>query len=190
MDVFPQAIAPVIVLRPQRFEDERGFFCELYNQRLLQEHGIGGSFVQDNVSLSRRAGTVRGLHFQPPPSEQAKLISVLKGAVLDVVVDLRRGSPTYGRHVSVELSAENGLQMVAPKGFAHGFCSLLPDTLVHYKVDGYYDRDRDLGLRWNDPALGIHWPVDPQSATVSIKDREQPLLADIPAYFHYSEGRT
>lgn len=188
MECIPQAIAPVLLLRPPRFGDDRGYFSELYSQRALEAHGLSFTFVQDNISLSAEAGTVRGLHFQTAPSEQTKLVSVLTGAVLDVVVDLRRGSPTYGRHVAAELSAENGLQMLAPRGFAHGFCTLVPNTRVLYKVDGAYDRERDFGLRWNDPALGIAWPVSETEARLSPKDRVQPLLSELPACFTYDEA--
>lgn len=188
MEIFPQAIASVLVLKPARFEDARGYFSEQYSRRALEAHGLAVDFVQDNVSLSVEPGTVRGLHFQAPPSEQTKLVSVLTGAVLDVVVDIRNGSPTYGGHVAAELSAENGMQMLVPRGFAHGFCTLEPNTRVLYKVDGYYDRERDFGLRWNDPALGIDWPVTEQEAKLSDKDRVQPLLAELPLYFAHAAG--
>ncbi|MBV8800028.1 MAG: dTDP-4-dehydrorhamnose 3,5-epimerase [Alphaproteobacteria bacterium] len=185
MEVFPQAIGPVMVLKPARFGDARGYFSELYSRRALAEHGLAFNFVQDNVSLSAETGTVRGLHFQTAPSEQTKLVTVLTGAILDVVVDLRWGSPTYGRHVAAELSADNGLQMLAPRGFAHGFCTLAPDTRVLYKVDGLYDPQRDFGLRWNDMALGIAWPVTEAEAKLSAKDGVQPLLSELPPVFAY-----
>jgi len=185
MEVFPQAIAPVLLLKPKRLGDARGLFSELYSRRTLEVHGLSFDFVQDNFSLSADAYTVRGLHFQASPSEQTKLISVLTGAIFDVVVDLRVGSPTYGRHVAAELSAENGLQMLAPRGFAHGFCTLAPDTRVLYKVDGFYDPQREFGVRWNDPGLGIAWPVGGREVTLSPKDREQPLLTELPQYFVY-----
>jgi dTDP-4-dehydrorhamnose 3,5-epimerase len=185
MDILPQAISPVMILRPKRFGDARGYFSELYSRKALQRQSLDFEFIQDNISLSSDRGVVRGLHFQTAPSEQTKLVSVLKGSVYDVAVDIRTGSPTYGRHVAAMLSAENGLQMLVPRGFAHGFCTLEPDTLVMYKVDGYYDRERDFGLRWNDPALKIQWPVAPENAKVSDKDREQPLLAQLPRCFEY-----
>ncbi|MBV9571533.1 MAG: dTDP-4-dehydrorhamnose 3,5-epimerase [Alphaproteobacteria bacterium] len=188
MEVFPQAIAPVLLLKPARFEDPRGYFSEQYSRRALEAHGLALDFMQDNVSLSVEAGTVRGLHFQAPPSAQTKLVSVLTGAIVDVVVDIRNGSPAYGLHVAAELSAENGLQMLVPRGFAHGFCTLRPNTRVLYKVDGYYDRQRDFGLRWNDPALGIDWPVPDKDAKLSDKDRTQPLLSALPMYFSYVAG--
>jgi len=185
MEIVPQAIAPVVLLKPKRFEDPRGFFTEAYSRRVLDSHGLPFEFVQDNLSLSLEPGTIRGLHFQTNPSEQTKLVSVISGAILDVVVDLRTGSPTFGKHVAAKLSAENGLQILAPRGFAHGFCTLAPDTRVLYKVDGYYDRERDCGLRWNDPALAIPWPFSEAAVKLSEKDRVQPLLSELPAYFTY-----
>ena len=183
MEIIPQAIAPVLVLKPSRFADARGYFSELCSRRELASHGLSFDFVQDNVSLSVESGTVRGLHFQTRPSEQTKLVSVLTGAIFDVAVDLRFGSATYGRHVAVELSEANGLQLLVPRGFAHGFCTLAPNTRVLYKVDAFYDRERDFGLRWNDPALGIAWPVSEGEARLSDKDRLQPLLRELPHYF-------
>ena len=190
VEIIPQAIAPVVLIKPARFGDARGYFSEMHSKRALASLGYDFDFVQDNLSLSAEAGTIRGLHFQAPPSEQTKLLTVLTGAVLDVVVDLRRGSPTYGKHVTAELSEQNGMQMLCPRGFAHGLCTLLPDTLVLYKVDGYYDPKRDFGVRWNDPRLGIPWPVKPENAKLSDKDRVQPLFAELPEYFTYSrDGR-
>jgi dTDP-4-dehydrorhamnose 3,5-epimerase len=189
MDVFELAIEPVVLLKPKRFADTRGYFSEIYNRRLLNELGRGLNFVQDNLSCSRERGTVRGLHFQIRPFEQTKMVSVLKGSILDVVVDIRVGSPTFGRHVSAELSSEDGLQLLVPPGFAHGFCTLLPDTLVHYKVDGYYDSEHDMGLRWNDPALAIAWPIAETEAQLSDRDQIQPLLAELPPYFHFEGDR-
>ncbi|HSC19615.1 MAG TPA: dTDP-4-dehydrorhamnose 3,5-epimerase [Rhizomicrobium sp.] len=185
MEIIPQTIAPVLLLKPPRFRDTRGFFSELYSRRALAAHGLQFDFLQDNVSFSKERGTVRGMHFQTSPSEQTKLVCVLTGAILDVAVDLRTGSPSYGRHVAVELAEENGLQLLVPRGFAHGFCTLVPNTRVLYKVDGFYDRERDLGLRWNDPALGIAWPIVEADAKLSDKDRVQPLLSELPQYFTY-----
>lgn len=185
METIPQSIASVLLLKPLRFGDSRGHFSELYSKRALAKHGIDFDFVQDNLSLSLEAGTVRGLHFQTSPSEQTKLVSVLSGAIFDVAVDLRMGSPSYGRHLAVELAEENGLQLLVPRGFAHGFCTLVPNTRVLYKVDGFYDRGRDFGLRWNDPALGIAWPVAEPDAKLSDKDRVQPLFSELPPYFTY-----
>lgn len=171
---------------PERHGDDRGWFCEQFSARVHAAAGLDHAWVQDNLSFSRVPGTIRGLHFQPPPSAQAKLVSVLAGAVLDVVVDIRHGSPTFGRHVAVELSAEDGRQLLAPRGVAHGLCTLEPDTLVHYKVDGFYDRQRDLGLAWDDPALDIAWP-SLAGAVVSDKDRRQPRLAELPRWFDWAE---
>ncbi|WP_422732923.1 dTDP-4-dehydrorhamnose 3,5-epimerase [Microbaculum marinum] len=147
--------------------------------------GVGEPFVQDNHSLSGQAGVIRGLHFQAPPHAQGKLVRVSRGAILDVAVDIRTGSPTYGRHVARELSAENWLQLWVPPGFAHGFCTLVPDTEVQYKVTAYYAPDHDHGLAFDDPALGIDWPVDAADAILSDKDRRHPALSDLPAHFSY-----
>jgi len=183
LDVQPTAIPDVKLVRPQRFEDRRGFFVETYNRRRFAAVGIDEEFVQDNHSLSTAAGTVRGLHFQSNPYAQAKLIRVARGRILDIAVDLRRSSPTYGKHVAVELSAENGYQLYVPIGFAHGFCTLEPDTEVLYKVSAYYSAVHDRGVAFDDPALGILWPVDPYQAFLSDKDRRHPRLAELPSYF-------
>jgi dTDP-4-dehydrorhamnose 3,5-epimerase len=183
LEVRPTAIPGVLVVTPRRFSDHRGFFVETYNRQHFGEAGIDVEFVQDNRSLSRDAGTVRGLHFQSGPFAQAKLVSVTRGRILDVVVDVRRSSPTFGRHVPMELSAEAGEQLYVPVGFAHGFCTLEPDTEVAYKVSSYYSPGHDHGLSWDDPALGIAWPVTPDRAILSEKDRNHPRLANLPAYF-------
>jgi dTDP-4-dehydrorhamnose 3,5-epimerase len=183
LNVEPTAIPAVKIVSPKRFGDDRGFFSEVYHRKNFAEAGLEMEFVQDNHSLSARAGTVRGLHFQSPPFAQDKLIRVVRGRILDVAVDLRRSSPTFGRHVAVELSAENWRQLLVPVGFAHGFCTLEPDCEVLYKVSSYYSAANDLGLAWDDPALGIAWPVTPEAAIVSDKDRRQPKLADLPATF-------
>lgn len=183
MEVRELDLPGVRLMRPARFGDDRGWFAETFNVARAAEAGLAFEPVQDNMSLSRQAGTVRGLHFQAPPSAQAKLVSVPAGAIVDVVVDIRRGSPTFGRHVKVELDAEAGWQLFAPRGVAHGFCTLVPDTLVHYKVDGFYDRERDFGLLWNDPDLGVDWPVAPSQAKLSEKDARQPRLRDLPTHF-------
>lgn len=183
MKVERLAIPDVLLIEPKRFGDSRGFFSEVWSRKALAEAGLDTDFVQDNHSLSREVGVVRGLHFQTPPSAQGKLVRVVRGAILDVAVDIRRGSATYGRHVSAVLSAENWRQLWVPRGFAHGFCTLEPDTEVIYKVDAYYDRAADKGLLWNDPALGIEWPVEAAKAVLSDKDRVQPPLAELPAYF-------
>ncbi|SRR5690606_2124409 len=183
MDVRPLAIPEVLLITPKRFGDDRGFFSETYNRAALAAHGVTLDFVQDNHSLSAAPATIRGLHFQVPPFAQAKLVRVSRGAVLDVAVDIRRGSPTFGRHVSAVLSAENWSQLLVPVGFAHGFCTLEPDTEVLYKVTAPYSAEHDKGLIWNDPALGIDWPLDGREPTLSDKDRRWPALADLPVYF-------
>ena len=172
-------ITDVKVLAPKKHGDHRGFFSEVYNKRALGEAGIEVEFVQDNHSLSAEQGTVRGLHFQEPPFAQDKLVRVVRGAVFDVAVDIRANSPTYGRHVGVVLSAEAWNQVYVPIGFAHGFMTLEPDTEVVYKVSDYYAPDHERGLLWNDPALGIQWPIPERRAVLSDKDRRYPGLADL-----------
>ncbi|HKS89315.1 MAG TPA: dTDP-4-dehydrorhamnose 3,5-epimerase [Stellaceae bacterium] len=186
MEVSPTAIADVKLITPLRHRDPRGFFSEIFRESVLRAHGIDVPFVQENHSLSVASGVVRGLHFQSPPEAQAKLVRVGAGAVLDVAVDIRRGSPSFGRHVAVVLSAAEGNQLYVPEGFAHGFCTLEPDTEVFYKVSRYYSREHDCGLAWNDPALAIDWPVAEAEALLSDKDRRQPPLAELPAYFRYA----
>lgn len=173
----------VVVIVPVRHGDARGFFSETYNRAAFREIGVDRDFMQDNQSLSRVPGTVRGLHFQIAPFAQAKLVRVLRGAICDAVVDIRRSSPTYGHSIAVTLSAENGAQLFVPAGFAHGFCTLEPDTEVFYKVDAPYSREHERGLRWNDPALGIDWPVPESGATVLGRDQVYPKLDALPAYF-------
>ena len=185
LDVNETDIKDVLLVTPKRHSDARGFFCETYNAERFREAGISEIFVQDNHSLSIEAGTVRGLHYQAPPRAQAKLVRVLKGAVYDIAVDVRKGSPTYGRHVAVTLSADNWHQLWIPPGFAHGFCTIAPDTEVLYKVTAYYAPQHDCGMQWDDPALGIRWPVSATEAVLSDKDRRHPTLAELPAHFHY-----
>jgi dTDP-4-dehydrorhamnose 3,5-epimerase len=187
MDLTALELPGAYLLNPKRFRDARGYFVESYNKKTLAAHGVNFDFVQDNLSLSEKSGTVRGLHFQSPPSAQTKLVSVPTGAALDVLVDIRHGSPTYGRHAAVELTAENGLQLLVPRGFAHGFCTLADHTLVQYKVDAHYDPARDLGLLWNDPDLGIRWPVTAETAILIDKDKKHPRLSDLPRYFAWTE---
>ncbi len=176
-------IREVVTIRPDRHEDERGFFSETYSRRALAAAGYDAEFVQDNHSLSVPQGTLRGLHFQAPPAAQAKLVRVVRGAILDVAVDIRVGSPSFGQHVRCELSDRNWNQLYVPEGFAHGFCTLEPDTEVIYKVTDYYAPEHDHGLLWSDPALGIDWPVsDP---LLSEKDRSHPPLRELPVYFTY-----
>ena len=177
MQIHELDIPDVKVLIPKRFGDRRGFFSEVYSKRTLLPAGIDTSFVQDNHSRSAERGTVRGLHFQTPPHAQDKLVRVVRGSVFDVAVDLRRSSPTYGKHVSIVLSAEAWNQLLVPVGFAHGFMTLEPDTEVLYKVSEYYAPDHDEGLRWNDPELGIRWPISEEEAVLSDKDCRHPKFA-------------
>jgi dTDP-4-dehydrorhamnose 3,5-epimerase len=186
MDIQRLAIPEILVLKPAKFGDERGFFSETYNRKRFAEAGIDLDFVQDNHARSAQAGTVRGLHFQTPPFAQDKLLRVVKGAVLDVAVDVRHGSPTFGRHVAVELSEGAWNQILVPVGFAHGYCTLTPDTEVIYKVTNYYAPKNDAGMLWNDPDLGIDWPVRAEDAILSDKDRALPRFADLPVHFTYA----
>jgi dTDP-4-dehydrorhamnose 3,5-epimerase len=183
LDVRPLAIPEVKVLVPRRFTDARGYFVETWNRQAWRAAGMDIDFCQDNQSLSRAKGTVRGLHFQTPPHAQAKLISVLAGRIFDVAVDLRKRSPTFGRHVAYELRATDGAQLLIPVGFAHGFCTLEPDTIVAYKVSAPYAPDADAGIFWADDALEIAWPVTPAQASLSPKDAALPRLKDIESPF-------
>lgn len=183
LTITPTEIEDVKLIRPKAFVDPRGSFCETYNRKRFFEHGINLEFVQDNESHSARSGTVRGLHFQPPPYAQDKLVRVARGRILDVAVDMRRSLPTYGKWVARELSAENGEQLLVPIGFAHGFCTLEPDTCVIYKVTAHYSAAHDLGFAWNDPTIAVPWPVGAADAILSDKDREQPAFDKLPQYF-------
>lgn len=183
MQVEKTEIPGLLILEPGVFSDERGFFVETYQRDRYREVGIGAEFFQDNLSCSRR-GVVRGLHYQAPPFAQGKLVSVLRGRVLDVAVDIRSGSPTYGKFVAVELSAENHKQFWIPAGFAHGFVSLEDDTLFAYKCTAPYSKEHDRGVRFNDPAIGIEWGVD--TPIVSEKDWAHPLLSEIAQEFTFN----
>jgi len=178
MKIEPQALTDVWLIKPQRFGDERGFFSETFRKSALAEAGFTREFVQDNHSLSERRGTVRGLHFQLEPQAQDKLLRVTRGAILDVAVDIRPGSPTYGQHVAVELSAGNWAQLLVPRGFAHGFQTLTEGAEVLYKVTDYYAPERERGLLWSDPDLGIQWPVPAAEAVVNARDAAWPTLAE------------
>lgn len=189
--------APVRLIRPKRFGDARGWFTEVYSVPVFEALGIPCTFVQDNHSLSAPAFTLRGLHFQVPPRGQDKLVRCIRGRIFDVAVDVRRGSPTYGRWVGAELSAENGHQLFIPIGFAHGFVTLEPDCEVTYKCSDTYAPAEDGGIRWDDPALmplegagaGIAWPIPAGTVPeLSPKDTRQPLLADFDSPFPY-DGR-
>lgn len=179
----PGEIAGLILLEPRKFGDHRGFFSETYNRARLAEAGFDRDFVQDNHARSGEAGTMRGVHFQSPPFAQDKLVRVTAGAILDVAVDIRTGSPTYGDHAAVELSAENWRQLLVPAGFGHGYLTLEPGTEVVYKVTAYYAPAHDHGFAWDDPGLGIDWGVAPEAAILSDKDRALPPLAAIASPF-------
>jgi dTDP-4-dehydrorhamnose 3,5-epimerase len=185
MEVRATALPDVKVLTPRRFGDQRGYFSETWSAAHMAGQGLDIRFVQDNESLSAKAGTLRGLHYQAPPFAQAKLVRVARGAILDVAVDARRGSPTYGRWVAEEISAENGAQILVPVGFLHGFLTLTDDTLVIYKVDNVYDAGSDGGVRWNDPDIGIDWGVAEEGLTLSDKDRRAPLFREWVSPFEY-----
>jgi dTDP-4-dehydrorhamnose 3,5-epimerase len=172
-----------LLVSARRFSDARGHFGEIFSRRDFAALGISEEMVQDNQSFSARPGTVRGLHFQVPPRAQAKLVRVLRGRILDVAVDIRHGSTTYGQHAMAELSAENGLMLYVPVGFAHGFATLEPDTEVAYKLSDTYAPDCDRGLAWDDPALGIDWGIATGDAVLSDKDRSHPNLADLGRVF-------
>lgn len=181
MNVTPLKLTDAFVLEPVVHCDHRGFFMESYNDSLFKQHGIAYNFIQDNHSLSAEAGVLRGLHYQLNPKAQTKLIRVLTGAIYDVIVDIRKSSPTFGQWVGVILSEHNHRQLLVPKGFAHGFCTLVPNTQVLYKVDEYYSPENDRGILWNDPALGIDWPTS--NPTLSDKDQRHPLLKDAEMNF-------
>ena len=183
VEIRPTAIPGVMLISPKKFTDARGFFSEIYRRDEFESHGLLLDFVQENHSLSTRAGTIRGLHFQTRPFAQDKLVRVTRGRIFDVAVDIRHSSPTFGRHVTAELTSDDLVQMFVPVGFAHAFCTLEPNTEVVYKVTNYYSRDNERGLLWNDPDLGIEWPVDHSAAQLSDKDKLHPRLHDLPAYF-------
>ena len=176
----------VLILEPQLFGDHRGYFMESFNQKVLDKWGLTTDFIQDNQSLSTEAGTLRGLHFQLNPKAQTKIVRCLSGAIYDVIVDIRKGSPTYGKWIGVILSKYNHRQLVVPKGFAHGFCTLVPDTVIAYKVDDYYSPEYDRGILWNDPTLGIDWPTT--KPLLSEKDKLHPPLAEANLNFIYESN--
>jgi dTDP-4-dehydrorhamnose 3,5-epimerase len=186
MQITDTALPGVKLIQPVRHGDARGYFSEVYREEALAKAGVDVHFVQENQSLSATVGVVRGLHFQIAPMAQAKLVRVVAGAILDVAVDIRRGSPRYGKHVAVALSAVEGNQLCVPEGFAHGFCTLEPNTVVIYKVNRYWSPEHERGLLWNDPALGIDWQLCGREPVLSEKDRHYPSLADLPAHFYYA----
>ena len=176
---------PVILIKTRRFSDNRGWFCETFVDRRWREFGADVEFVQDNHSYSASAGTIRGIHFQAPPHAQAKLVRCARGRIMDYAVDLRAGSPTYGKYVSAELSADNGDQLFIPVGFGHAFITLEPDCEVIYKVSDYFAPDCDGGIRWDCPQIGINWPLHGKEPNLSPKDSNLPLLAEFCSPFAY-----
>ena len=183
LDVRPLGLEGVVEIRPPRFGDDRGFFSETWNAESMAAAGLDLAFVQDNHSYSAARGVLRGLHFQLPPAAQDKLVRVSRGAIFDVAVDIRRGSPTFGQWAGLVVSAALWNQLLVPKGFAHGFVTLEEHSEVQYKVTAPYRADLDRGIRWNDPAIGIDWPVAPAQVQLSAKDRDAPLLADVETGF-------
>lgn len=183
MQIVRYDIAGPVLITPKEFADDRGSFTESYSQRAFAEAIGEVNFIQDNQSLSRRRGTIRGLHLQTPPAAQAKLVRVVRGSILDVAVDLRPRSPTYKKYVTAELSAGNRAQLFVPAGFAHGFCTLEDDAIVLYKVDAYYSPAHDRSICWLDPDLGVPWPIKPEEGVLSDKDAKAPLLKDIEPPF-------
>lgn len=182
MRVTKSEIEGVVIIDPEIYGDERGWFCEAYSQRRFDEEVAPVRFVQENLSKSRY-GVVRGLHYQRGEAAQAKLVSVLAGRVLDVAVDIRKGSPTFGKHVAVELSAENKRQVFIPRGFAHGFAVLSEEALFQYRCDNPYAPTEERGIAWNDPAIGIDWGIPEEDVILSAKDAKNPLLADVEDLF-------
>ena len=181
MKIINTAIEGVYIIEPQVFEDNRGYFFESYNKQKMDEAGLKYDFIQDNQSMSKY-GTIRGIHFQRDVLTQAKLVRVLEGTVLDVAVDLRKGSKTFGKHVAVELSAENKRQLMIPRGFGHGFSVLTPTAVFAYKCDNVYNKASEAGIRFDDPALGIDWKVKPEEAVLSDKDKILPFLKDVTCF--------
>jgi dTDP-4-dehydrorhamnose 3,5-epimerase len=182
------SIPEVLSISPIKHGDERGFFSEVYRSDVLAGYGVNAPFVQENHVFSAVRGVLRGLHFQAPPNAQGKLVRCVRGAILDVAVDIRRGSPTFGRHVALELSADNWRQVWVPCGFAHGYVTLEPDCEVIYQVTSYHDPASERGLAWDDPALAIDWRMPREQLTMAPKDRVNPILADLGAAFSYSGG--
>lgn len=184
MTITPTAIPKVLLVEPKKHGDARGFFSEVYKESVLAEYGFTEPFIQDNHAYSAEAGVLRGLHYQSPPFAQDKLIRVTCGSIYDVSVDIREGSPTFGKWVGVELSADNWLQLLVPKGFAHGYLTLEPDTEVLYKVTNPYAPECDKGVLWSDSEIGVEWPIS-SLPILSAKDEVQPLLKEIELEFTY-----
>lgn len=186
MEIKSLAIQDVLVLTPEKYGDDRGFFSEVFNISGFGDVGIIDRFVQDNHVLSTSEGILRGLHFQKPPHAQGKLVRCSRGAVLDVAVDIRHGSPTFGKHVAVEISASNWGQIWIPPGFAHGYVTLEPNCEIIYKVTSYYHPASEVGIAWDDPALAIDWRIDPTKVKLSAKDLQNPTLAQTPRVFDFA----
>ena len=186
MTVIETEIEGVVIIEPRVFADERGYFFESFSQQEFEEKVCETTFVQDNESKSAY-GVLRGLHFQKMPYAQSKLVRVVKGSVLDIAVDIRKGSPTFGKHVAVELSAENKLQFFVPRGFAHGFVVLSDEVVFQYKCDNYYRPESERGILWNDPTLNIDWKISENDIILSGKDKVNPLLADSNYLFDYND---
>jgi dTDP-4-dehydrorhamnose 3,5-epimerase len=180
MKVINTDLEGVVIVEPVVHGDHRGYFTETYNRARMVEAGLDYEFVQDNQSLSAQTGTIRGLHYQLAPKAQTKLVRVVQGAIYDVAVDIRKSSPTFGQWVGVILTADNHRQLLIPKGFAHGFCTLVPNTIVAYKVDEYYSPENDRGILWNDPALSIPWPTS--NPVLSAKDQAHPVLRNAEVF--------
>ncbi|MBX4997773.1 dTDP-4-dehydrorhamnose 3,5-epimerase [Rhizobium lentis] len=186
MHIETVAIEGIVAITPPRFGDHRGYFSEVFKDAWFRENVANVTFVQDNESLSAQAGTVRGLHFQIPPFAQGKLVRCLAGRIMDVVVDIRVGSPSFGKWLSQELSPETGKQLWIPPGFAHGFATIEPNSVISYKVTAPYSPQHDRGIAWNDPLIGIRWPFDERDIVSSDKDKTLPRLAELPSHFSYS----
>jgi dTDP-4-dehydrorhamnose 3,5-epimerase len=187
MEILPLAIKDVLLIKSSCHQDSRGFFSEIYSRQTFLEAGIVTDFIQDNFSLSREVGVIRGLHFQSPPFAQTKLLRVVRGAIFDVVVDIRRGSPTFGGSVATKLTADDWSQLYIPEGFAHGFCTIEPNTEITYKVNSPYSPQHDHGLLWCDPNLDIKWPISPENTLISERDKNHPILSEISGYFEYEK---
>jgi dTDP-4-dehydrorhamnose 3,5-epimerase len=186
MKLVPSGLPDIIEIRPVRHGDARGWFSETFRADVLSGAGLDPDFVQDNESFSASVGTLRGIHYQLPPFAQTKLVRVITGAIFDVAIDLRRSSPTFGQHVTATLTAEEGNQLLVPVGYGHGFLTLRPDTLVAYKVSAPYSPDHERSIRWDDPALGIDWPLDEIEPTLSARDAAAPLMRDQDDLFEMS----
>jgi dTDP-4-dehydrorhamnose 3,5-epimerase len=186
MNIHEFNIPDLKLITPKRFTDVRGYFSETWSERRFRQEVANVTFVQDNQSVSVKKGTLRGMHFQRPPFAQGKLVRVLRGSILDVAVDIRKGSPTYGQHAAIKLDAVEGAQLWVPPGFLHGFCTLEAETEVFYKVTAYYSANHEGGVLWNDPDLDIDWPVGPDSVVLSEKDQRLPRLSDLTDLSDYT----